>query len=129
MQWNREMGVTLPDLTRHFQAFVDDGTLVPGWQQNTNFLQGHASHVLAANLVINQAPGSLRKAFNKDKPHPDAATWLASYEEEYNGLVGHDTFDVLSEMEYQALHQSTGCSAIPSMNIFTIKTDSEGNPK
>jgi hypothetical protein len=36
--------------------------------------------------------GSLRKAFNKDKPHPpDTATWLASYEEEYNGLVGHDT--------------------------------------
>jgi hypothetical protein len=39
----------------------------------------------------------------KDKPHPDATTWLASYEEEYNGLVSHDTFNVLSKMEYQAL--------------------------
>jgi hypothetical protein len=68
-------------------------------------------------------------AFRTDKLHPDAATWLASYEEEYNGLVSHDTFDVLSEHEYQALHERTGCSAIPSMNIFTIKTDLEGWPK
>jgi hypothetical protein len=101
-------GVTVPELTQHFQAFVDDGTLVLGWQRNMNFIQGHASHVSAANLVINQAPGSLQNAFNKDKLHPDAATWLASYEEEYNGLVGHDTFNVLSEMEYQALCQCTG---------------------
>jgi hypothetical protein len=107
---------------------VDDDTLVLGWQQNTNFMKGSASHVSAANLVINQAPGSLQKVFNKDKPHPDAATWLASYKEEYNGLVNH-TFKVLSEMEYQALHQCTGCSAIPLINIFTIKTDSDSNPK
>jgi hypothetical protein len=125
----KKWGVALPDLTRHFQAFVDDGTLVPVWQQNTNIMKGSVSYVSAANLVINQAPGSLQKAFNKDKPHPNAATWLASYKEEYNGLVDHNTFKVLSKIEYQALHQCIGCSAIPSMNIFTIKTNSDGNLK
>jgi Reverse transcriptase (RNA-dependent DNA polymerase) len=122
-------GVELPNLTKHFQNLLDDGTLVPGWQKTTSFIQGHVSHVSAAHLVINQAPGSLRLAFSPDKQHPDAATWLASYEEEYNGLVSHDTFDILTEQEYRALRERTGCSAIPSMNIFTIKTDSDGHPK
>jgi hypothetical protein len=98
-------------------VLLDDSTLVPSWQKATSFIHSHASHISAANLTINQAPGLLRLAFRPDKKHPDAATWLASYEEEYNSLVSHDTFDILSESECQVLCDYTSCSAIPSMNI------------
>jgi Reverse transcriptase (RNA-dependent DNA polymerase) len=101
--------------------------LIPGWQRANTFIQGHASHVSASNLLIPTAPGSLRIAFGTK--HPDAATWLAAYEEEYNGLTAHDTFDVISEQEYFDIRNQTGRTAIPSMNIFNVKLDSEGKPK
>ena len=74
---------------------------------------------MAANLLIPKAPASLQIAF--DTKHPD--------EEEYNGLTEHDTVEVISEQEYIDIHNRMGRTAIPSMNIFNIKTDSEGRPK
>ena len=120
-------GVSLPDLTRHFQSFVDDGTLLPGWQKNTTFIHGQASHISATHLSNPRAPGSLRLAFNSN--HPDENTWLASYDEEYQGLLSHDTFDIISEQEYWDIRDRTGRTAIPSMGILSIKTDSNGKPQ
>jgi hypothetical protein len=56
-------GVELPNLTRHFQSFIDDGTLIPGWERANHFIRGQASHVSASHLSISKAPGSLRLAF------------------------------------------------------------------
>jgi hypothetical protein len=120
-------GVELPDLTRHFQSFIDDGTIVPGWQRANSFIQGQALHISASNLIINKAPGSLRQAFGTI--HPDENTWMKSYEEEYYGLVAHNTFEVISANEYIASREQTGRSAIPSMAILSIKTDSDGKPQ
>jgi hypothetical protein len=69
----------------------------------------------------------LHKAFKTN--HPDARTWLESYEEEYYGLVAHDTFTIIDAAEYHALRAQTGKQALPSMGVLTVKTDSEGNPK
>jgi hypothetical protein len=80
--------------------------------------QSHETYLVGSNVVL-----------GRNNQHPDADTWLQSYKEEYNGLVDHNTSDVISEQEYHAIHDQTGCSAIPSMNIFTIKPDSDGNPK
>jgi hypothetical protein len=119
-------GVKLPELTRHFQSFIDEGTLIPGWQRANRFIQGHASHVSASGLSIPKAPGSLRAAFTTN--HPDAATWMASYEEEYKGHIDHDTFEIISEQAYLDIRNRTGRSAIPSMGVFTVKNDSDGKP-
>ena len=118
-------GVDLPDLHVHFQSLINQHTIVPGWHSSPPLLQGQASHVSAAGLT-QLAPGSMHKAFCTD--HPDAQIWHDSYAEEYNGLCEHDTFEIISENEYQAIRKDTGSVAIPSMGIFTIKPDAEGNP-
>jgi hypothetical protein len=96
--YQKKWGVILPELTQHFQSFVDYGTLIPGWQQANHFVQGHASHVSASGLVIPKAPGSLQMAFSIN--HPDEATWRESYAKEYKGRIDHSTFDIISEETY-----------------------------
>jgi hypothetical protein len=54
---------------------------------------------------------------------------MKSYEEEYYGLVDHNMFEVISANEYIYSRNKTGCSAIPSMAILSIKTDSDGKPQ
>ena len=54
---------------------------------------------------------------------------MKSYEEEYYGLIAHNTFEVISTEEYIASRDLTGRSAIPSMAILSIKTDSDGKPQ
>jgi Reverse transcriptase (RNA-dependent DNA polymerase) len=53
---------------------------------------------------------------------------MESYEEEYYGLVAHDTFTVIDSTEYKALRDQTGRQAIPSMAVLTIKSDGQGDP-
>ena len=57
----------------------------------------------------------------------DKETWDASYKAEYNGLVDIDTWELLSEAEYQEL-KSTVKGLMPTMAIAVIKTDVQGNP-
>ena len=64
----------------------------------------------------------------KDKAHPDYATWLASYDEERDGLISLDTYDTIFEWEYQRLVAKHNITAIPTMCIHTVKPDSDGNP-
>jgi hypothetical protein len=91
------------------------------------FIQGSASHVSAKNLKVPTAPGSLQQAFNTN--HPDVDTWFALYEEEYLGLVNHNTFNVISEEEYFTIQDNTGWTATPTMKVFMIKPDADGKPK
>lgn len=120
VQW----GVDLPDLCHHYQRFVDTGTLFPGWRKTRSLAR--ALHVSATGLS-QKPPGSLHKAFVK--PHPDRDIWLESYREEYDGLLAHDTMDVISGDEYRAIAAETGTRAIPSMGILSVKTDGAGNPE
>ena len=62
------------------------------------------------------------------KMHPsDKKIWDDSYRSEYNGLLDIDTFEVISEDEYQNL-KHTVKGVMPCMAIAVIKYDGEGNP-
>jgi Reverse transcriptase (RNA-dependent DNA polymerase) len=118
-------GTDLPQLSRDFQLYIDDGLIIPGWHNNSYFLQsgrlpvGAARHVSATGLTKICAPGSSTKAFHPS--HPDRGIWVASYNEEYDGLNQNDTFELISEEDYQAHCRAGGKRAIPSMAVFTIK--------
>lgn len=117
--------VNLPDLTKHLHDLVDSGMPIPGWPKTPKVVHGSAAHISAKGLT-QPCPGTLAKAFNPN--NPDRDIWLASYEEEYNGLISRDTFTIIDESEYKALHDKTRKQAIPSMGVLTIKTDRNGDP-
>ena len=77
-------GVNLPNLVETFQSFVDDGSLIPGWQRPSTGMLGKASHVSATSLT-QPAPSSLKKALLHD--NPDRNIWLDSCKEKKQGLV------------------------------------------
>jgi hypothetical protein len=117
--------ITLPDLTRHYQQFLDTNSLIPGWPKTPKVIRGSAAHVSAVNLK-QSCPGTLAKAFNNN--HPDKTIWMESYKEEYYGLVALNTFTVIDAKQYQEIRIQTGKQAIPSMGILTVKNDAEGRP-
>ena len=82
-----------------------------------------ARHV-SANGLLQSCPGSLRKAL--DSSNPDRHTWLASYTEEYNGLVALDTFTTINRADLAA-SDFVG-KPMPTMCVLTIKTDEFHNP-
>jgi hypothetical protein len=103
-----------------FQQYIDDGMLVPGWHKGVNFsLAGSAQHVSASTLHCPFPPGSLTKALCTR--NLDRSIWLESYNEEYDGLVSNNTFDIISDDEYKQLLLQNGVKAIPSMCTFTVK--------
>ena len=118
-------GVDLHDLVQSCQQYIDDGILLPGWHTTTKFLQGLARHVSVVNCQM-ECPASLHLAMQSS--HSDKHTWLASYKEEYDGLVKQDTFDIIDEETYRHIHHTTGKLAIPSMGILSVKKDATGNP-
>ena len=100
-----------------------------GWQEHkSRRVCGLANHVSATDLVNSRAPGNLYSALSKS--NPDSEIWNASYDEEYTGLLDLDVFTPIGEEDYQKLIAEHGedAMAIPTMNIFTIKDNKEGNP-
>ena len=98
-----------------------------GWQQNiARRIYGTGRHVSAVHLQHAQAPGSLLAGLRSN----DKEIWKAAYEEEYTGLSELDVFTTITEHEYQELVRIHGddAVAIPTMNLFTVKNDKEGNP-
>jgi len=122
-------GVDLPNFSRDFQLYIDNGTIIPGWHtkaKSTCLRVGQASHISAVGLLNPLPPGSLQKALKLTGN--DHKIWSDSYKEEFFGLKDNECFEIISEEEYQRLYRSTGKRAIPSMAVFTVKKDSSGNP-
>ena len=82
----------------------------------------------AADLHSPLAPANL--SLGRKGTNPDAAVWKDAYNEEYDGIHGLNTFTEINEEDYQELVREHGvdAEAIPTMNIFTIKKDKNGNP-
>lgn len=126
--------VHLPNFTELAQSMVNNKKLFQGWRSTATVLTARkaramsniiARHVSAKDLHIKQAP-SLKK---HKLLHPDdKKTWDAAYNEEYDGLLRLNTWEVISEQEYKSLIKITG-KALPTMAISTIKPDEKGNPK
>ena len=79
-------------------------------------------------MNANIAPPNLKSALAGS--NPDRKVWDASYNEEYDGLNGLNVFiEITAEQypEYCRIHGEK-TTAIPTMNIFTIKSDMDGNP-
>jgi hypothetical protein len=113
-------GVTLPNFCLDFQKYIDDGSIIPGWHSGKTFtIAGSSQHVSATNLQSLMLPGSVVKALHRN--NPDKSIWLDSYKEEYDGLISNNTFDIISEDEYQHLKHLHGVCAIPSMCTFVVK--------
>ena len=55
------------------------------------------------------------------RSYPDRDVWVESYREENGGLQDSDTYEVISEEEYQRLRRHHG-DAIPSMVVQTVKS-------
>ncbi len=81
--------------------------------------------VSAKGLIKMEAPASLLK---HQYLHPnDKKIWDESYRQEYQGLVDIDTWETISEDEYNNMkHLYKGL--MPTMAISVIKYDGDGNP-
>jgi hypothetical protein len=113
-------GVTLQNFCQDFQKYIDDGTIIPGWNSGKSFtVAGSTCHVSAGNLTSIAPLGSVVKALHSNYPY--RSIWFDSYKEEYDGLVTNDTFDIISEEEYHHLRQIHGIQAIPTMCTFVVK--------
>ena len=66
-------------------------------------------------------PQSLLSALNP--LHPDREIWLASYQEEKDGIKSQDTYDVLTPEQYRAYRAKGAPRAIPTMCVLIIKPD------
>lgn len=80
--------------------------------------------VSAATLHDKTAPTLL----NHHKLHPtDKLIWDRSYDDEYDGLVNIDTWETITEEDYQRSKHMFG-KLMPTMAISTIKYDGDGKP-
>jgi dUTPase len=147
-QWSFHLGrdvnkslhapIPLPDFETLAESLINNKKLFPGQKTNSFVLNArrsraksnivshliHCRKVSAANLHQMQAPTLL----NHSKLHPeDKSTWDAAYMSEYNGLVDIQTWETITEAQYQSMkHLYQGI--MPTMAISTIKYDGAGNP-
>ena len=62
--------------------------------------------------------------------NPDRNIWDKSYSEEYDGMVTLNVFTEITTKQYRKYVVKYGQKArfIPTMNLFSIKPDMDGNP-
>ena len=108
---------------------MQENTFDIGWQENiTCHIFGTGRHVSAANLNANFAPLNLKTALTGS--NPNRRVWDASYNEEFDGLNGLNVFTEINAKqycEYRCIHGEKA-TAIPTINLFTIKPDMDENP-
>ena len=119
MDWS----IPIPQLPFTWKEHFQESTLIPGWQDLSSFL-GCASHV-SASACTTPYPSSLLLALKPS--HLDHTIWLDSYAEEYQGLLDHNVFYPIKELEYCHLTEKHGL-AIPCMCVLVIKKDQHGTP-
>ena len=128
----------LPNFDETGESLVHNRKLFSGWKSRTFVLTArqvratsnviastiYSRKVSAAGLNLMQAPTLLKH----HKLHPDdKSIWDAAYKSEYDGLQDIDTWELITEDEYQNMrHLYKG--VMPTMAIATIKYDGQGNP-
>ena len=125
-----DFSVPLRNFKQSWSTLVGDDIIFPGHSTVSSFLKSQtnnsapsANHVSAKNL-LSPCPPSLEKAVHPS--NPDRHIWLASYDEEKQGLIDHNVYQRISKKEYLALRRAGRIpKAIPSMCVLVIKPDKE----
>ena len=126
--------IPLPTFDELAQSMVTNKKLFQGWKSMATVISARhvratsnimARHVSAATLKVLDAPTLLKH--HKLDPH-DRELWDAAYDEEFNGLQQLQTWETISESDYQRLKRTCG-RALPTMAISTLKKDENGKPK
>ena len=123
------MSADIADIAYSWKHRLQENTFDIGWQDDiARRVVGWGRHVSAAHLHNPLAPANLKKALHES--NKDNKIWKDAYNEEYSGLKRLDTFTEINEKDYQNLLKEHGkdIEAIPTMNLFTVKKDKEGNP-
>ena len=130
--------IDLPNFSLLAESMIANKKLFKGWKNASHVITARRARstsniiahmiisrkISAANLHQMEAPTLL----NHHKLHPeDKATWDASYAQEYQGLVDIDTWETISEEEYNNCKHILG-KLMPTMAIAVIKRDENGNP-
>ena len=121
--------IPIHDIQYSWKMRMQENTFDIGWSYDkARRTFGSVRHVSAANLNQTLAPANLRIALASN--NPDRLIWSDAYDEEYDNLNNLETFDEITTEEYYRYlkHYGDDARAIPSMNIFTVKKDKEGNP-
>ncbi len=115
----------VPDLIYSWRQRLLEQMLKVGWEDDPSEETAQARHVSAAKLE-RSCPNDLKEALSDG--NPDKGVWRQSYDEEYDGLSGQNTYKIIGEEKYQELVKEKGIQAIPSMCVLTIKKNEDGNP-
>ena len=129
----------LPNFLESAESLLHNKKLFQGWitrqralsarvaRATSNMLANliYCRHVSAQDLIDMSTPASLLK---HHLMHPsDKKIWDASYRSEYEGLVNIDTWELISQADYENLKTSVK-GIMPTMAISVIKYDGNGRP-
>jgi deoxyuridine 5'-triphosphate nucleotidohydrolase len=130
--------IPLPNFDTLAPSMVDNRKLFKGWVKSATVYTARRvritsntlSHIItarkvsASSLNLLEAPTLLKH----HKLHPqDKATWDEAYRQEYQGLMDIDTWEMITEEEYNNMKHIFG-TLLPTMAISTIKYDGDGKP-
>jgi hypothetical protein len=130
--------IQLPNFDTLALSMVENKKLFKGWIKSatvytarrirtTSNVLSHiitARKVSASSLKLMEAPTLLKH----HKLHPDdKATWDEAYRQEYQGLLDIDTWEMITEEEYNDMKHIFG-TLLPTMAISTIKYYGDGKP-
>jgi hypothetical protein len=121
------------------ESMIQNKKLFQGWKSTHVVMTARrvqATSNTIASLIIN-GKVSARNLHSMEAPtllkhhklsQNDKMIWDASYKAEHDGLVNINTWDLLSEDEYQILKKMGKGGIMPTMAISTIKTNGQGEP-
>jgi deoxyuridine 5'-triphosphate nucleotidohydrolase len=130
--------IDLPDFESLAESLVHNKKLFQGWKARKYVITARQARatsnviarmvtlrkVSAKGLSLLQAPTLLK---HRTLDPEDEKIWNEAYRSEYEGLQSIDTWEVISEEEFQSMkHLSKGL--LPTMAIATIKYDGSGQP-
>ena len=109
---------------------MQENTFDVGWQENTaNRVYGTGRHVSPTDLNTNIARANLYLKTVLVGNNLDRLTYNSLYNDEHDGLDNLDIFTKITYLQYEEYRRIHGekATAIPMMNLFTIKPDMDGN--